>query len=755
MAATASANSEFVKKVYEYLCEEANAKQGWQSSRAQLLPGVTSALTQGCLATGPHCSRKNTMLLHKVSAPTPLSPVGLAVLFGDADLFSRLTNGGADFDKFASDEVRSACALDAAEVFNDALRAVPAQLAPGQVLYKLQKDSAARSAMRAAISEQMQRAGQSPPELAPEPVDAAAAAAAASAAAVAAAAQCAPPPTGSAGAKAAPPPPAAETRIEKLLRFAGAAPSRYVEVYELLCPKNGSGVQPMDANVAHADGRLALLEAIKAVEHDANAVRVVKLLVDGPMAKTLVKDNRAKPIAFASADVPADCGVGSVGWERHALFLALERASDPGGPEVLRFLLSRGAAMRWTDAVFDKAIARASYLLGEGRGSVNAKYWLEVGKNYRPYNPSPEQLKLWADADLGRLQAMPFSLVGQSGAKITCATKLINWASATQFAYKRPLVMCLAGPPGHGKSEMFQVLVDVLQLSDDPKQAVQEKTPEAGAHFVSMGQINSSNDFTTLGSAYQSKPTPMEDWLAAHDGKRGLLVFDEMDKLMDKGEAVTGILGGMLPLMEDGVFTITVLDAEGKSVRKPVNTRKLVILLTTNWGQAQILEWFKVRMEAARAKNVVEGAFRFATIDHAMWLKHSLGAKVQEEVRGVLMTKGKDAMVSRVDAWVPFIPFTPSEANCVVESLLQNLAVVLAMPRDTKGEGPVERMQHKLKLTWDFEVVEASLRGPSTLCPAFCSPFDGGMPLVATKTHPPPPPPPSLAFPRTQCRRWR
>jgi hypothetical protein len=131
----------------------------------------------------------------------------------------------------------------------------------------------------------------------------------------------------------------------------------------------------------------------------------------------------------------------------------------------------------------------------------------------------------------------------------------------------------------------------------------------------------------------------MEDWLAAHDGKRGLLVFDEMDKLMDKGDAVTGILGGMLPLMEDGVFTITVLDGEGKSVRKPVNTRKLVILLTTNWGQAQILKWFEVRMEAARAKNVVESAFRFATIDHAMWLKHSLGAKVQEEVRGTTLQR--------------------------------------------------------------------------------------------------------------------
>ena len=175
--ATATANTEFVKKVYEYLIEEANAKPGWQSARAQLLPGVTSALAQGCAPAGPHCSRKNTSLLHKVSSPTALSSVGLAVLFGDADLLSRLCNGAADFDKSACDTVRSACAQDAAEAFNDALRAMPPHLAPGQVLYKLQSDSAARSAMRAAINEQAQRAGLPPPALAPEPMDAAAAAA--------------------------------------------------------------------------------------------------------------------------------------------------------------------------------------------------------------------------------------------------------------------------------------------------------------------------------------------------------------------------------------------------------------------------------------------------------------------------------------------------------------------------------------------------------------------------------------------------
>ena len=687
MSATSSANAVFVGKVFEYLaCQYAGAP-GWEAEQAQQLPAITRGLEQGCAPSGPLCKRAAQALLPGAPPDTksPLSAVGLAVLFADVELLARLCSGAAAFADASGGDgaaTRTVCARDAEDVFNAALRAPPSPLPPKTELFKLQSDSRARSRVREAILDQLRRAGQTASALEPEPAGAAAAGA---------------PPAGGAEGE--------ETGLESLLRLAGAVPAVPHEVMYLLCPKSGSGVPAVDPNVAHADGRLALLEAIKALEHDAGAVATVKMLVDGPMAKTLLDENRSRPFAFARVDAPATSGAGGAGWAGHALLLALERAADPGGAEVLRFLLSRGAAARWDDDAFKAAIERATALLKEGRGSVASQYWLEVGRAYRPYNPTPQQLALWADADLGRLQAMPYSLVGQSGAKITVGTKLLNWVSAIQYKDKRPLCMFLAGPPGHGQDELVEVLADMLQLSDDPKQAMRDMRPEAGAHIVAMGAINAPNDFTTLGAAYGSKPTAMEDWLDKHDGKRGLLVFDKMDKL--RGD-VTSILGAMLPLLEEGVFTITAIEADGMLKRKFVDTRKLVILFTSNWGQDPVLAWFEQRVAAAKAAGKeLDEAFAFFTAEHAQWLQHSLGDAVREDVRHLLAPLGRDALLSRVDAWVPFVPFSRKERNVVVETLLQDLAVVLAKNRDFKGaSGPVERMQHRIVLTWDFEVVE-------------------------------------------------
>ena len=713
MTSSNGGHQRFVGKVFDYLyCEYAGAP-GWQAEQAQQLPAITRGLEQGCAPSGPLCVRANQELLPG-APPDPtslLSAVGLAVLFADVNLLALLCNGAAAFNASKGDSAatRTTCARDAEDVFNAALRAVPKPLPPKLALFKLQSDSRARSQVREAILEQLRLAGQAASALEPEPAGAAAAGAPPAGGAEGDA-QAPPPPAPSIAPRpvSAPPPPAAAagTGLEQLLLAAAATnPAKPLDVMELLCPKSGSGVTPVDPNVAHADGRLALLEAIKALEHDAGAEATVKMLVDGPMRKVLDDENRSRPFSFAHVDAPATCGAGGVGWEGHALRVALERAADPGGAEVLRFLLSRGAAVRWDDDAFKAAIERASALLDAGRGSVTALYWLEVARAYRPYNPSPQQLELWADAELGRLQAMPYSLVGESGAKITVSTMLLNWASAIQCKDRRPLCLFLAGPPGHGKSEMFKALVDVLQLSDDPKQAMQDKRPQAGAHFVAMGTMNSANDFTTLGTAYGgAKPTPMEDWLAEHDGKRGLLVFDEMDKLMSKSaETVGGILSAMLPLLEEGLFTIT--ESSGQK-RRAVDTRKLVILCTTNWAQAEIVAWFERRMAAAKAKGNVETAFNFFTVDEAEWLQKNLGDTVQETVRGVLLSRGLDALVSRVDGWVPFVPFSHKERNVVVETLLQGLAVLLAKSRALKAAGPVERMQHQIKLTWDKEVVE-------------------------------------------------
>ena len=214
-----------------------------------------------------------------------------------------------------------------------------------------------------------------------------------------------------------------------------------------------------------------------------------------------------------------------------------------------------------------------------------------------------------------------------------------------------------------------------------------------------------------------------------------------MDKLTEPQ-----VLSMMLPLLEEGTFSIRVPGPAGGDgpIPKTVNTRKLVIraffvkspaahaplftnlppshpfmlqrpVCTTNWGQASVLEWFKTRQALVDARAPGEhpnGGFSFFTTAHATWLVDTLGAQIKKEVRAAL--GAKDALVSRVDAFIPFLPFSHEEKLVVAEMQLQQLAVVLA--KGASLTTPAERMQHDLTLRWDKDVVQVRGGRPGLPC---------------------------------------
>ena len=90
----------------------------------------------------------------------------------------------------------------------------------------------------------------------------------------------------------------------------------------------------------------------------------------------------------------------------------------------------------------------------------------------------------------------------------------------------------------------------------------------------------------------------------------------------------------------------------------------------------------------------------------------TLGKDVKGVVSGILGSmkgKGKgesgaDALISRIDAFLPFLPFTVDEKAVVAEELLGSLAVFVAQKKpDLYALEP--RLIHNIRLHWTKEVL--------------------------------------------------
>jgi hypothetical protein len=364
-----------------------------------------------------------------------------------------------------------------------------------------------------------------------------------------------------------------------------------------------------------------------------------------------LKANRMRPKCLAEVDVssppPAE-GKGGEEWERHALALAIEHSSEPGASQLARFLLSRGAARRWTAGVFDAAIAKAVSLYKEDRGSMGVKYWLEVGKSQIPH------AVMQREGGLERLQALPYAMVGQSAIK-TLARDYINsfYMGMGPWA-KKPLVLFLTGPPGHGKSALFSAIVDVLKLSSDPASAASNQDPQVPCFFQPMGDLKTLADLFTLGAAYaDAPPTKFEDWAAANDGKRALVVFDEVDKLPI--DIARDVLVKFFPMLEEGNLSVS-----QNKVMRSVSTKKFVVLFTANYAQETIQSWYdkEEKRYSEQDPRPSTGPFDYSSSDAAIEFLETLGKDVKGVVSGILGSmKGKgegesgvDALISRIDA---------------------------------------------------------------------------------------------------------
>lgn len=232
------------------------------------------------------------------------------------------------------------------------------------------------------------------------------------------------------------------------------------------------------------------------------------------------------------------------------------------GSELVRFLLSRGAADDFTPEEWAAAHSAARFPI--------MTYWLKLASEITP--PTPAEKKDLESVGLKHLHGLMFSCVGQEAAKRSIVAAVRRWR---YFSPNRPLVLCLAGPAGHGKSVAGKALAAALGID------ISKGENDGGGYCsVDLGQLGTSEALLGTEPKYRGGEggTKLGNFLHRNSGKACVVQLDELDKVEARHADVFSLL---YPIFEDGCFHY-----------KPrggvhVDTSKAVFILTTNWGSGQ------------------------------------------------------------------------------------------------------------------------------------------------------------------------
>ena len=365
--------------------------------------------------------------------------------------------------------------------------------------------------------------------------------------------------------------------------------------------------------------------------------------------------------------------------------------SKRDGTEMVRVLLSKGAkpselAMCGVD----------EKMLGNGM-----KYWLDKASRV----PIPDQGML-AHArftpPMDRLHELDFAVVGQEAAisvvKDFFASRFGNRQGNGQL--QAPPVMLLLGPPGHGKTYFSSNAARTLVGDDNflfiPCQSIRDDADLFGSRLGG----SRSGDHSSDGQLTQ--------WLRRRQGKKCVVFLDEIEKM----KGMTSSLGwkqdkkifqSFLEPWNDG----TLSDPGASGVGK-IDCKQCVWILTSNWGQSEIID-FCEEHKSRMYKKVDE--------NDATWIQSNLVEKIlrpliTKELGDI--NKELKALSRRIPAVVPFLPFTGPERKIVADVALTERFSLYREPCILDGPEEKRRLFGNLHLrsTNAFGLYAAGLYDP-------------------------------------------
>ncbi|KAM5350229.1 hypothetical protein ACJ41O_006734 [Fusarium nematophilum] len=309
-------------------------------------------------------------------------------------------------------------------------------------------------------------------------------------------------------------------------------------------------------------------------------------------------------------------------------------------------------ATEWCTDATRARLARAT--------NLTQRYYLERATEIK--QPSKKRRQVVQRRNAQGLLGIPFFLVGQS-----IATELLTQRLVTHLMMpsKRPLVLCFAGPSGHGKTELARQLGHLLSLDLEVVDCtiVRREMELFGPREPYVGA---------------QKGSPVNNFLAAHSGQRCIVFFDEFEKTSRE------IHQALLLPFDNGEYQ------DRRSLEK-VDCSNTIWILATNALDTKILDFCEEN----------DGIFN---CDEAE--KKKLAKQLSRQLQEGFLRHFDAPVTGRISDFVPFLPFTPGEQAVITHKTLLELASDLRRPINL-SKGPQEQLVGDIRLR---------IRRDGTLC---------------------------------------
>ena len=377
-----------------------------------------------------------------------------------------------------------------------------------------------------------------------------------------------------------------------------------------------------------------------------------------PLAYAVYQNNETvvQNLVLCKADLAVVMGHSTT-----ALTLAVTNAKFDGS-SMVRLLLSMGA----DPAEIDKAG------IVEKELNITMQYWFRKAKAIgRKSKKDLERLELVPP--MHRLHELQYALVGQFVA-MNMITSALNSRFCNAQAQAKPLVMLLLGPPGHGKTEISRNVAKSLVHKDNFLE-------------IACGGLRDDADLfgSNLGGAGRRSEGQLAAFLRPRQNENTIIFLDEFEKF----KGLTSYLGhgqdkkmyrAFLELWE-GLLTDNGRSGKGTKI----NAKRVIWVLTSNWGQNEILHF------AEEHKDQVYRKMDEATLSI---VNHKL---IAEKLQPLVMKNFGDvdnelqALSRRISVIAPFLPFTNEEqlvvADCKLRHRFQQYRAPAVHPSKKKGSG--------------------------------------------------------------------
>ncbi|ESK81550.1 atp-dependent clp atp-binding subunit [Moniliophthora roreri MCA 2997] len=225
------------------------------------------------------------------------------------------------------------------------------------------------------------------------------------------------------------------------------------------------------------------------------------------------------------------------------------------------------------------------------------------------------------------LERMRYGIIGQDRA-LEQLFRVLSVHSGTISKTSQPIVVFLCGPSGHGKSLLAHQFGSLLDVP---------------IHTVNMTTLRSADDLWnsySISSSEDSVPCTLVEFLANNEGKRCVVVLDEIEKTVDAKALWT-----LLVPWELGRCTF-----EANS--RTIDVRNVIWVGTSNIGQDIILSYHEAR----------ERANEMMTREEYVELMGIVRPRLSDQLGASLL--------SRVSAILPFVPFTEEERRAIASEFI-------------------------------------------------------------------------------------